>query len=80
MLSRIKKYLLWNAPYFSPTNNSWILFCRNMEESSQKGTEDVSSEQIKTVSETLMMKPPTPVLKVEREGNCYWYVVKTLNL
>lgn len=37
-------------------------------------------EQEKSSSENLLMKPPTPLLKVEREGNCYWCVlVTTLN-
>lgn len=32
--------------------------------------EEGSSNQEKTSLDT--MKPPTPVLKMERDGNCYW--------
>lgn len=32
--------------------------------------EEVTPNQEKTPLD--IMKPPTPVLKVEREGNCYW--------
>ncbi|XP_046668089.1 set1/Ash2 histone methyltransferase complex subunit ASH2 isoform X1 [Homalodisca vitripennis] len=55
-----------------------------MEEVTQKLGEDSKFEGLgepeKPASEALLMKPPTPVLKVEREGNCYCGKERNLNI